>query len=98
MLPILAFVDIGVHHDGLVHISSLSDKFVEDPHDVVKTGDIVKVKVLEVEVDRRRIALTMRWMNKQTARIVNHEKAAKLKRQALVVSHLPQSATPLLMP
>ncbi|WP_233117216.1 Tex family protein [Aggregatibacter actinomycetemcomitans] len=55
-----AFVDIGVHQDGLVHISSLSDKFVEDLHQVVKTGDIVKVKVLEVDVARRRIALTMR--------------------------------------
>ena len=55
-----AFVDIGLHQDGLVHISSLSDKFVEDPHQVVKTGDVVKVKVLEVDVARRRIALTMR--------------------------------------
>ena len=55
-----AFVDIGVHQDGLVHISSLSDKFVDDPHQVVKTGDIVKVKVLEVDVPRKRIALTMR--------------------------------------
>ena len=55
-----AFVDIGVHQDGLVHISSLSDKFVEDPHQVVKTGDVVEVKVLEVDVARRRIALTMR--------------------------------------
>ncbi|OOF41553.1 RNA-binding transcriptional accessory protein [Rodentibacter mrazii] len=55
-----AFVDIGVHQDGLVHISSLSDKFVEDPHQVVKTGDIVKVKVLDVDIPRKRIALTMR--------------------------------------
>ncbi|HHF5274417.1 TPA: Tex family protein [Haemophilus influenzae] len=55
-----AFVDIGVHQDGLVHISSLSDKFVEDLHQVVKTGNIVKVKVLEVDVPRKRIALTMR--------------------------------------
>lgn len=55
-----AFVDIGVHQDGLVHISSLSNKFVEDPHTVVKAGDIVKVKVLEVDLERRRIALTMR--------------------------------------
>ena len=55
-----AFVDIGVHQDGLVHISSLSDKFVEDPHQIVKTADIVKVKVLEVDVARKRIALTMR--------------------------------------
>ena len=55
-----AFVDIGVHQDGLVHISSLSDKFVEDPHTVVKAGDIVKVKVMEVDLPRKRIALTMR--------------------------------------
>lgn len=55
-----AFVDIGVHQDGLVHISSLSDKFVDDPHKVVKTGDIVKVKVMEVDLQRKRIALTMR--------------------------------------
>ncbi|PRM49449.1 Tex family protein [Haemophilus influenzae] len=55
-----AFVDIGVHQDGLVHISSLSDKFVEDPHQVVKIGNIVKVKVLDVDVPRKRIALTMR--------------------------------------
>lgn len=69
-----AFVDIGVHQDGLVHISSLSDKFVEDPHDVVKTGDIVKVKVLEVEVDRKRIALTMR-LDEQTNR--SHSESRK---------------------
>ncbi len=55
-----AFVDIGVHQDGLVHISSLANKFVEDPHTVVKTGDIVKVKVMEVDLQRKRIALTMR--------------------------------------
>lgn len=55
-----AFVDIGVHQDGLVHISSLSDKFVEDPHTVVKAGDIVKVKVIDVDINRKRIALTMR--------------------------------------
>ncbi len=55
-----AFVDIGVHQDGLVHISSLSEKFVEDPHQVVKAGDIVKVKVMEVDMQRKRIALTMR--------------------------------------
>ncbi|MDC9597553.1 Tex family protein [Xenorhabdus anantnagensis] len=55
-----AFVDIGVHQDGLVHISSLSDRFVENPHTVVKTGDIVKVKVMDVDLNRKRIALTMR--------------------------------------
>ncbi|EOV1173577.1 Tex family protein [Vibrio fluvialis] len=55
-----AFVDIGVHQDGLVHISALTDRFVSDPRDVVKAGDIVKVKVMEVDVQRKRIALTMR--------------------------------------
>ena len=55
-----AFVDIGVHQDGLVHISMLSNRFVDDPHTVVKAGDVVKVKVLEVDVARKRIALTMR--------------------------------------
>ncbi|HEX8987250.1 MAG TPA: Tex family protein [Rhodocyclaceae bacterium] len=55
-----AFVDIGVHQDGLVHVSALSNKFVKDPHSVVKAGDVVKVKVLEVDVARKRIALTMR--------------------------------------
>lgn len=55
-----AFVDIGVHQDGLIHISALSDTFVKDPRDVVKAGDIVKVKVLEVDVPRKRIALTRR--------------------------------------
>ena len=55
-----AFVDIGVHQDGLVHVSQLADRFVKDPREVVKTGDIVKVRVLEVDKDRKRIALTMR--------------------------------------
>ncbi|MFH0225912.1 Tex family protein [Vibrio furnissii] len=55
-----AFVDIGVHQDGLVHISALTDRFVSDPRDVVKAGDIVKVKVMEVDVQRKRIALSMR--------------------------------------
>jgi len=55
-----AFVDIGVHQDGLVHISMLANHFVKDPHTVVKAGDIVKVKVLEVDQERKRIALTMR--------------------------------------
>jgi uncharacterized protein len=55
-----AFVDIGVHQDGLVHISALSNTFVKDPHTVVKAGQVVKVKVMEVDVKRQRIALTMR--------------------------------------
>ncbi len=55
-----AFVDIGVHQDGLVHISALADTFVKDPHTVVKAGQVVKVKVLEMDEKRKRIALTMR--------------------------------------
>ncbi len=55
-----AFVDIGVHQDGLVHVSALADRFVKDPREVVKAGQVVKVKVLEVDLKRQRIALTMR--------------------------------------
>ncbi len=55
-----AFVDVGVHQDGLVHISAMTDKFISDPRDVVKAGDIVKVKVMEVDVPRKRISFTMR--------------------------------------
>ena len=58
-----AFVDIGVHQDGLVHVSQLADKFVKDPHEVVKTGDVVRVRVTEVDVARKRIGLTMRKDN-----------------------------------
>jgi uncharacterized protein len=55
-----AFVDVGVHQDGLVHISMLADRFVKDPHEVVQSGQVVKVKVLEVDLERKRIALSMR--------------------------------------
>ncbi|WEJ14396.1 RNA-binding transcriptional accessory protein [Sinorhizobium sp. K101] len=55
-----AFVDIGVHQDGLVHVSQLADRFVKDPHEVVKAGDVVQVRVTEVDVARKRIALSMR--------------------------------------
>ena len=55
-----AFVDVGVHQDGLVHISAMTDGFISDPREVVKTGDVVKVKVMEVDVARKRIAFTMR--------------------------------------
>jgi uncharacterized protein len=55
-----AFIDLGVHQDGLVHVSQLANKFVSDAREVVKTGDIVKVKVLEVDVARKRISLTMK--------------------------------------
>lgn len=59
-----AFIDIGVHQDGLVHISALSDTFIKDPHAVVKAGQIVRVKVLEVDAARKRISLTMRLADK----------------------------------
>ncbi len=75
-----AFVDIGVHQDGLVHISALSENFVKDPRDVVKTGDIVKVKVMEVDIPRKRIGLSMRLSDEPS-----QEKSAKSpthKRQA----------------
>ncbi|MEH6832183.1 MAG: Tex family protein, partial [Sulfitobacter sp.] len=55
-----AFVDVGVHQDGLVHVSQLADRFVKDPHEVVKAGDVVRVRVTEVDVPRKRIGLTMR--------------------------------------
>src|SRR5690606_38166555 len=55
-----AFVDIGVHQDGLVHISALADRFVKDPRDVVRVGQTVKVKVVEVDIARKRVGLTMR--------------------------------------
>ena len=55
-----AFVDIGVHQDGLVHVSAMSNSFVSDPHTVVKSGQVVRVKVLEVEPERKRISLTLR--------------------------------------
>ena len=55
-----AFVDVGVHQDGLVHISALSERFVKDPREVVKAGDVVKVKVMSVDVERQRIGLSMR--------------------------------------
>ncbi|MEU3463596.1 Tex family protein [Streptomyces sp. NPDC006733] len=63
-----AFVDVGVHQDGLVHVSMMSQKFVSDPREVVKSGDIVRVKVLEVDIPRKRISLTLRLEDEATAR------------------------------
>jgi len=79
-----AFVDVGVHQDGLVHISMLSNKFVKDPHEIVKAGEVVKVKVLEVDEKRKRIALTMR-LEDQAAR---REPGAQQKREPQ--KHEPQ--------
>ena len=62
-----AFVDIGVHQDGLVHISALADTFVKDPREVVKAGEIVKVKVLEVDIARKRVSLSRRLSDDKNA-------------------------------
>jgi len=86
-----AFVDIGVHQDGLVHISALSSAYVKDPRDVVKAGDVVKVKVMEVDIKRRRIGLSMRLdddsrdqlkgFKKDTPSRASNRAASKVKRQ-----------------
>ena len=75
-----AFVDIGVHQDGLVHISALSDTFVKDPREVVKTGDIVKVKVMEANAQRKRIALSMRMSDDPSQHESSSNEGAKLSR------------------
>ncbi len=82
-----AFVDIGVHQDGLVHISHLADDFVKDPRDVVKTGDMVKVQVLEVDVERQRISLSMK-KNIDKSDIVTSEKPQR-------TTHKPKPQAPL---
>lgn len=69
-----AFIDIGVHQDGLVHVSALSNTFVKDPHEIVKAGQIVKVKVMEVDIQRQRISLTMR-MGDDPAQAKRHDNA-----------------------
>ncbi len=89
-----AFVDIGVHQDGLVHISKLADRFVKDPRDVVKAGDVVKVKVEEVDAKRKRISLTMRLPEgkattgkKQTASNENKKSSKKFQNRASGMVH-----------
>ncbi len=72
-----AFVDIGVHQDGLVHVSALSNNFVSDPREVVKAGDIVKVKVMEVDVQRKRISLTMKLNDEAPAAVATPNPSAK---------------------
>ena len=72
-----AFVDIGVHQDGLVHISMLADSYVKDPREVVKAGDVVKVKVLEVDIARQRIALTMRLTDEAVRKPARAESGVK---------------------
>ncbi|MEJ5997010.1 Tex family protein [Corynebacterium sp. H130] len=79
-----AFVDVGVHQDGLVHVSQLSNTFVDDPHKVVRSGQIVKVKVLEVDEQRKRISLTMKLEDapRQARKPRGNEKGGKGRRQA----------------
>ncbi|MES9939320.1 MAG: Tex family protein [Candidatus Thiodiazotropha sp. 6PLUC2] len=90
-----AFVDIGVHQDGLVHISALADKFVKDTRDVVKAGDLVKVKVMEVDIPRKRIALTMRLSDDASASRSdnqNRKKSAENHRQSAKSKKRPSPA------
>lgn len=75
-----AFVDIGVHQDGLVHVSQLADRFVKDPREIVKAGDVVKIRVVDVDINRKRIALTM--------------KSGEIDRSASPASDASKSATP----
>ena len=89
-----AFVDIGVHQDGLVHISSLTNKFVSDPHEIVKAGEIVKVKVTEVDPQRKRISLTMR-LDEATSQVKyqSADKPSKEKSNDNKVKHKHQART-----
>lgn len=78
-----AFVDIGVHQDGLVHISAMTNRFISDPHSIVKAGDIIKVRVIEVDKERRRIGLTMRLQDekKPTAQVRTEKPTQQAKQQ-----------------
>ncbi len=89
-----AFVDIGVHQDGLVHISAMSNTFVRDPHTVVKAGQVVKVKVLEVDEKRRRIALTMRLTDTPAAAGARPEQRGDRNDARRLAQHQQQSRQP----
>lgn len=84
-----AFVDVGVHQDGLVHISAMSNSYVSDPHEVVRSGEVVKVKVLEVDVARKRISLTLRLTDD-----ANAEKSSEPKKNSAPRKKQPQSKNP----
>ncbi len=87
-----AFVDIGVHQDGLVHVSALANRFVKDPREVVKPGDIVKVKVLEVDLPRKRIALTMRMDDTPAAKSPSAPSGGASQRDIARYQPRPQQA------
>ncbi|MCF2829458.1 MULTISPECIES: Tex family protein [unclassified Pseudoalteromonas] len=86
-----AFVDVGVHQDGLVHISALTDKFISDPREVVKAGDIVKVKVIEVDVPRKRISFTMRLNDEISQAPAQKQNAKPHKGKPVPKSSKPKS-------
>lgn len=81
-----AFVDVGVHQDGLVHISALSENFVKDPREVVKAGDIVKVKVMEVDVARKRVGLSMRMSDKAEERAKTQQQPRQARTESRQVA------------
>ncbi|WP_422449688.1 Tex family protein [Endozoicomonas sp. ALB091] len=87
-----AFVDVGVHQDGLVHISALSENFVKDPREVVKAGDIVKVKVMEVDVARKRIGLSMRMSDKAEERAEARQQPRQARTEKPAARSKPQKA------
>jgi uncharacterized protein len=90
-----AFVDIGVHQDGLVHVSQLADRFVKDPHEVVKAGDVVKVRVVEVDAPRKRIALTMKSDSSEAREQVRERREAQPSAKgAKPAPRAPMSAAP----
>ena len=90
-----AFVDIGVHQDGLVHVSRLAERFVKDPHEVVKPGDIVRVKVIEVDLERKRIALTMRFDRKPQASAQRPQMPRPARDAARGHAQTPRRPTPV---
>ncbi|WP_257282863.1 Tex family protein [Endozoicomonas sp. SESOKO1] len=89
-----AFVDVGVHQDGLVHISALSENFVKDPREVVKAGDIVKVKVMEVDVARKRVGLSMRMSDKAEERAEARQQPRQARTEKPVGRSKLQKASP----
>ncbi|MGH8614801.1 MAG: S1 RNA-binding domain-containing protein, partial [Gammaproteobacteria bacterium] len=89
-----AFVDIGVHQDGLVHISALANKFVQDPREIVKAGNVVKVKVLSVDTERKRIALSMRLSDEAERKPNDLRSGQSTERRSRDDDHRPKKKSP----
>jgi uncharacterized protein len=85
-----AFIDVGVHQDGLVHISAITDKFISDPREIIKAGEIVKVKVVEVDAARKRISLTMRLDDS----VSKNDGSGQAKPERASTQHKPQNNKP----